>query len=69
MSVTHQEMKVAFPKIRDYIKPEDFEGRTIQKIDCSSVNCTTFYFTDGTSQTLEAELIFSSLNLYGIVQR
>lgn len=31
------------------------KGKTIDRVDDSAANCTTFYFTDGTACMMEAE--------------
>ena len=41
-------------------------GKTIESIDCESVNSVTLHMTDGTSFTLEVECIIPNLNLYGL---
>lgn len=33
-----------------------FENKTIIRLDCSAINVWTFYFSDGTSATIDAEI-------------
>lgn len=37
------------------IDPKDFEGKTIRKLVAEAVNVIEFYFTDGTSISIETE--------------
>jgi hypothetical protein len=32
-----------------------FEGKTIERVDARSVNCWTFFFSDGTYATIDTE--------------
>lgn len=41
-------------------------GKTIKKIDETSVNCINIEFTDGTELLLEVEAVNGGIGLYGI---
>lgn len=48
-------------------KPRPFmEGKTIKKVDASSVNCINIEFEDGSELLLEVEAVNGSIGLYGI---
>jgi len=37
------------------IKPSDFEGKTVARVDARAVNMVLFWFTDGSTLALEHE--------------
>lgn len=43
-----------FKKMR-HLQGTDLVGKTISKLDTTTVNCVTIFFTDGTSASLWAE--------------
>lgn len=51
------------------VKKNKFLGKTIQRMDTTAVNEVIFYFTDGTSTSIEVEAMISSMGLYGMVSR
>lgn len=47
------------------LRSSDFKGKTISRIDAHAVNVTRFYFTDGTSATIEVDAL--GHGVYGMV--
>jgi hypothetical protein len=50
------------------INPKTFAGKTVDRIDDTSLNQVIFFFTDGTTATLEVEAVMPTYGLYGITE-
>jgi hypothetical protein len=47
------------------VKVNQFNGKTIAKLDNRATNMVVFHFTDGTKAALEVECVLPSIGLYG----